>query len=72
MKFYGNAIFRVKNRICSHTRDVLININYYGYYGEIQLCLPFSTSAYDFMHKLYELTREKLGIAYSCFMQLLN
>lgn len=55
-----------------NTRDVLINMNYKSEYAEIQLALSYDSSAYDFNHKLYELTREKLGVAYCCFTILLN
>lgn len=47
-------------------------MKYKSEFAEIQLALAYDSSAYDFNHKLYELTREKLGVAYCCFTILLN
>ncbi len=69
---HGKNIFRVKNRINQNTRDLFINLKYKSEYTEIQLALEYDDLSYEFQHKLYELTREKLGIAYSCFTFMLS
>jgi hypothetical protein len=69
---HGKNIFRVKNRINQSTRDLFINLKFKTEYTEIQLALDYDDHSYEFQHKLYELTREKLGIAYSCFTFMLN
>ena len=69
---YGASIFRVKNRINQSTRDLLINLKFKTEYAEVQLALKYNDHSYEFQHKLYELTREKLGVAYSCFTFMLH
>lgn len=60
VKQCGHKFIEIKNRLHSHTKDMVLIIKLPHSIAELQLVLKLDSVSNEFNHKLYELLRSKI------------
>jgi hypothetical protein len=60
----------IKNRLKCGTKDVSLNIQLHLVVCEVQLALAFDSTANEFNHKMYELTRDPSGVILASILMI--
>lgn len=62
----------IKNRLNKGTKDVTLIIKMDNIVCQVQLALVFDSTANEFNHKLYELTRDPSGSIIASMLMMLS